>query len=172
MFRGGAFFPDTVYLYLYTWGLGSFQSTENEVNFLLLPGHPKAKKFSASEGRSPLTSWPGALPLDPAPPQNPVIRSRSTLAMCVYRTFFDLATPLSMVYSVQGKTNYRKGRATRRCEWERSIPISRLGGWILGSFVICSRGRVKFKRGVRPKCGVKRINSESKMRKCGVQLLA
>ena len=48
-----------------TWDLRSLQKTENEAN-LLLVGHPKAKRFSASGGLCPLTPWPGALPLDPA----------------------------------------------------------------------------------------------------------
>ena len=74
-----------------TWGLGSLKNAENEANLLLPLDIQKLKSFQLP----PLAPDQGLCPCTPlgAPPQTPVIGSRSALAICVHPTFLTWRRP-------------------------------------------------------------------------------
>ena len=73
------------------------RQSENEANLLLLLHIQKLKGFQLQGDFAPLTSGSAPRPRWGLRLQTPVIGTRSALAMSVHPTYFDLATPLSLL---------------------------------------------------------------------------
>ena len=138
----------------YAWGLRNLQTAENEANLLLPLRIQKLKGFRLQGDFAPLTSWPGALPLDPAggSAPRPPLYARAPRSPCV-STPHILTWRRPWTLHTQNENSNKFCYACETFEWRRFSSFSRASAVINSTRTsLCSASHLGCQRDTARTC--------------------